>query len=503
MVVVVLVIIGVWWYTHRFVPPTFETQAVTMQTVKEEVDVTGTIAPIQDVSLSFEQGGKVAAVPVLVGDRVFGGQAIASLSNSDMYAQLLGAQARYDAAVASLEQLQEGTRPEQLEVYAAQTDQARRAVTQSETSLYDAIATAFTQSDSAVRSTADQMFSNPRSANPTLTVFVSDPTLKNDIEWRRLLLEKSLIGWENVLYVKTNGMTDATNADEYILDVQMFLQKLALAVNALTPNANLSQVTIDTYRSAVSLARTNVNTAATALSAAKSGYTAAVQALSIAEKQYTLQAAPATDATIKAAKAQVDAADAQVAQYRAMLAKTELTAPIDGTITLLDTKAGETVLAGKEIASLISVGKYQIDTYIPEADITKIRVGYSATFTLDAYDDSVVFHAKVVMIDPGETVIEGVATYKVTLQFIDTENKVRSGMSANVTILTEEHDNVLAVPSRALQTRSDGTTYVRTLDIEGNHVERTVVVGLRGSDGSVEILSGDITAGEEVITFEK
>jgi RND family efflux transporter MFP subunit len=502
--IVVLAFAGVfvWWYVSRDTGPSYETDTVTRGELREEVDVTGTVAPAEDVVLSFEQGGKVSYVPVSVGSYVYAGQPIAYLSNDDMEAQLKGAEARRDAALADLAKLEEGTRPEELDVYEAQVTQAKRSVSQAEDSVYTVISDAFTRADGAVRGNTDQLFSNPRSSRPTLSVFVSDPSLKNDIEWRRFLLEEMLTAWETSLSVRADVSGDTEETNTRLLDVQTFLQKVALAVNALEPTSVLSQTTIDGYKSAVASGRSSVSVAISGVSNAETSFVSAEQSLRVAESQYALRAAPATNATKSAAQAQVTAAEAQVAQYRALLAKTILTAPVGGTVTSLDVTAGETVNAGKEVARLISVGKYEIETYVPEADITKVRVGDTATFTLDAYDDSVVFHATVVMIDPAETVIEGVATYKVTLRFTDEENRVRSGMTANVTILCDIRSDVLSVPIRSVETNDDGSLVVRVLGLDGIPVSRTITTGLRGSDGRIEV-SGDIVEGEEVVLFEK
>ncbi|NTV44489.1 MAG: efflux RND transporter periplasmic adaptor subunit [Candidatus Yonathbacteria bacterium] len=505
--VVVLVLAGFgWWYTHRDGTPAYETDTVVRKDVLEEVDVTGMITPAQDISLSFEQSGRVTGIPVAVGTHVAAGQSIAFLGSADMQAQLDGAIARRDAVQADLEKLLEGTRPEQLAVSAAQVEQSAESLVEAKGAVYDVMADAFTRADGAVRGTTDQFFNNPRTTNPALIFVTTEGSVKNDVERRRVVLEQILTAWEVSIAARDNA--DATLAkritevEGYQTDVQTFLQKMSAVVNDLQTMSNLPQTTIDGYKAAVASARTSVNASISSFSSAKASYVAANQALNVMRSQYDLQKAPATDATIKAARAQVAAADAQVAQYRAMIGKSVIAAPIAGTITDLAMKLGETVVSGKEVARLISTGRYEIETHIPEADIVKIRIGQSATFTLDAYDDSVVFNATVVMIDPAETVIEGVSTYKVTLQFTDNEEKVRSGMTANVTILTEKKENVLAVPARSIDMRDDGQSFVRVQTPDGTAVERLVTPGLHGSDGWTEV-SGDLAEGESVILFEK
>ena len=129
--------------------------------------------------------------------------------------------------------------------------------------------------------------------------------------------------------------------------------------------------------------------------------------------------------------------------------------------------------------------------------VAMLRPGAKASVTLDAYGDRAVFEAVVVSVDPAETIVEGVATYTTTLAFREADERIRSGMSANVSIVTAERTNVLAIPARAV-TREDGRDVVR---ITRNEMPTVVPVtlGVRASDGLVEIIEG-VAEGDTVIT---
>jgi HlyD family secretion protein len=145
---------------------------------------------------------------------------------------------------------------------------------------------------------------------------------------------------------------------------------------------------------------------------------------------------------------------------------------------------------------LISTSPFEIEVNIPEADIAKVNIGNEAKVTLDAYGSETIFKAKVVSIDPGETVLEGVATYRTILHFLEDDKRIRPGLTANVEILTDKRENVIAIPWRAIMTK-DGEKFVRVL--EGNEVKEVKVkTGLQGSDGNVEIIEG-IREGDKVI----
>src|SRR5581483_10901237 len=94
--------------------------------------------------------------------------------------------------------------------------------------------------------------------------------------------------------------------------------------------------------------------------------------------------------------------------------------------------------------------KFQIDANIAEADIAKVALGQKATVTLDAYGPDVVFNATVIKIDPAETIVDGVPTYKTTFQFDTPDDRIKSGMTANIDIQGDSHTDVLAVPERAV-----------------------------------------------------
>jgi len=95
--------------------------------------------------------------------------------------------------------------------------------------------------------------------------------------------------------------------------------------------------------------------------------------------------------------------------------------------------------------------------------------------------------------------VEGVPTYKTTLQFIEEDGRIKSGMTANMDILTEQREKVIAIPQRAVFTK-EGKKLVRVLDNSDGISEREVKTGIRGSSGKVEILEG-LAEGEKVVTF--
>ena len=78
------------------------------------------------------------------------------------------------------------------------------------------------------------------------------------------------------------------------------------------------------------------------------------------------------------------------------------------------------------------------------------------------------------------------------------DERIKSGMTANIGILADERHNVIAIPGRAVVVKN-GDQIVRVV-IDGEIEERKVITGLRGSDGTVEVVKG-LNEGDKVITF--
>ena len=151
-------------------------------------------------------------------------------------------------------------------------------------------------------------------------------------------------------------------------------------------------------------------------------------------------------------------------------------------MTAKNIEVGEIVPANTAAVSVMSRGVYKIEASVAESDIANVRVGNKADVTLDAYQDAH-FDAVVTAVDPAEVIIEGVPTYKVTLNFVKKDERIRSGMTANTDIITAEVKGAILVPSRSLYSK-DGKRYVKVNGADGVVVERAVEVGIKDGEGT-------------------
>jgi HlyD family secretion protein len=290
-----------------------------------------------------------------------------------------------------------------------------------------------------------------------------------------------------------NAVSDALNAVP-ILDSFSTTDKTDLATQKTTIASAIALLSAKLQVVDVQKA-----TNASVLASADASVTTAENALAAAQKALALQEAGSTPESITTQQSRIASAQAQKELVQAQIATMTLTSPIAGVVTSQNARKGVFMQAGAPVVSVISSGAYEIEAYVPEADIAKVSVGETADVTLDAYTDADIFKATVASIDPAETILQDVSTYKVTMAFVDGKDaRIRSGMTANATILTDKRSNVIAVPTRAVIT-DGGQTYVRVVD-NGAITQVRVTVGLRSSDGYTEITNG-LSEGEDVVTF--
>lgn len=468
LLILAIVAIGGYFYLSRgnSLGPTL---AIAPGDFAEQVSVSGTVTAAHDVALGFAANGRIAGVYARVGQHVSLGSVLAETENGDLVATV----ALKSAALASL---LAGTRPEQIAVTEA-------SVASAATSLANAVQNAYTTADDAVHNRADSFFTNPRTT-PKLSFTVPNAVLVNTVERDRATAETSLSSLRALAATLTadNAADIARQAQPYLAQLATFLANANQALNQAIADQTTSAATLSSYSTTLATARANVNTVTTGLSAALS-------ALTDAQKTLALQKAGPTEANVAAAKADVENA-------RANLAKTRIVAPFSGVITRMDAKVGEIASPTTSGIAMQSDGLFQIETYIPEVAIARVARGDSATTTLDAYGPTIAFPSTVIEVDPAETVKDGVPTYKTVLVFGSVDPRIRSGMTANVSIKTGVLRDAIVIPAGAISFKagSSSVSVVHDKTVE----KRPVTVGPSPSLGQISIVSG-LSAGDVIL----
>ena len=189
--------------------------------------------------------------------------------------------------------------------------------------------------------------------------------------------------------------------------------------------------------------------------------------------------------------------DAQktVSDLKHQVALAKLTAPIDGIVTTVNLVAGQPSMG---TGIVMASDAYEVTADVVESDISTMSIGQPATVSVGAID--AVIGGTVSQIAPGASSSSGsgsVVTFPVTVTLTGAPSALRSGMTADITIVTDSATNVLTIPSAALRGTA-GSYRVQVLGADGKPENRTVDVGLVTSS-TAEIKRG-LTAGETVIT---
>lgn len=219
-------------------------------------------------------------------------------------------------------------------------------------------------------------------------------------------------------------------------------------------------------------------------------------------------------ATVAERRDAVASAREEVNRAQTNLSYAVITSPIDGVVISKSVEEGQTVAASYSTPTLFTIAKdlkdMRVIADVDEADIGGVKVGQRVTFTVDAYPDDT-FEGAVTQVRQEATTTNNVVTYEVVISAPNQDLKLKPGLTANVTIYTQETKGVLSVPSKALRftPEKDAVGGRKIKDIanaknkvwtlEGNTlVAHRVTVG--ATDGThTQILSG-IKKGQKVIT---
>src|SRR5438046_5203525 len=167
-----------------------------------------------------------------------------------------------------------------------------------------------------------------------------------------------------------------------------------------------------------------------------------------------------SQAQVQQSQAQVQAAEAQVQQAQAALqlaqvnlAHTTITSPIDGIVVSRDVNVGQTVAASLSAPTLFTIAndltKMQVIANIDQADIGLVENAKSVKFSVDAFPGKD-FDGKIEQMRLNPQTVQNVVTYNVVIDVDNPEQKLKPGMTANLTITINNRTNVPRVPTSHL-----------------------------------------------------
>ena len=419
----------------------------------------GKVQTSKEARLTFGSAGKVSKIMVKAGDKVKAGDALATLDTKSL-----------ELAV----------------------KQAQMAVTQAESALLQAQA-AFSASQNTLdnlKNSGDSLklvLINAQIARDTAQISLDAGIAAVDFTAADAALNRAKTYYD---YVQEQMKTaTSANADIWLL-AQDNAKKSLEAAQAAYNNAlagydsnqvNLKKEQLTGSQLSVTLAQKNIDDL---------GKNVALQAL---------QAASANQ-TVKQTQQSLDLAQQSLSDSQRQLDEATITAPFDGIIAAVLVKEGDMVpspsVSPTAVLQIVNPDTMQLVIQVDEIDIPSVKIGQAANVKVEALPGTT-FKGSVSAVYPVPAEQGGIVLYSVKLNLtLPADSGIKIGMSASADIQTENHANVLTVPSRAVTKNSQGQTVVKVKDGKTT-VEKPVVTGL--DDGlRTEIVSG-LSEGQTVV----
>jgi len=507
-------------------------------TLTSEVSASGQLVAQEDATLAVGVAGRVAQVHIQTGDRVQAGELLIQLENDDLERAVKASEQDLAIQQANLAQLTKDPSAQDLEA-------AQKAVANAQAQLDDLLAGPSEQDLASVQaavaaaqaqladleagaSKEELVQANAQLASAQAALAAAQArsaaqkeqlvVAQNDIDNTRLARDRAREQYEKLVW---NDWKAGVSWAPYS-PLGSAVKKAEANYEAAVANYDLTK--LQANDSALRQAQFQVSQAQYALSALKEAKTVQIAAAraQLARAESSLAAmleeksVPIANARAQLAQAesslaklvdgpseeQVTIANAQVEQARISLeeaqdnlAQASLVAPFDGLVTDVYLAEGEWV-AGPA-AELVNTSSLQVVLDVDEIDVGHIRLGQPARITLEPWPDQEL-PGKVVSIAPKAKIAGQIVTFEVQLDFDTQDLPVLTGMTANAELTTEEEQDVILVPNRAIVLdRETGTYYVNRVDGESlTRVE--VTLGLRDARYT-EIRSG-LQAGDRVFT---
>jgi HlyD family secretion protein len=180
--------------------------------------------------------------------------------------------------------------------------------------------------------------------------------------------------------------------------------------------------------------------------------------ISETERDNAVATARAARAAVEQAKGQLAQAQAQREQARTNLRYTDIVSPTDGVVISRAVNVGQTVAASLQAPVIFTIAqdlsKMEVHTNVAESDIGRLKPGMRVTFTVDAYPGEP-FRGSIRDIRNAPQVVQNVVTYDAVIDVSNDDLKLKPGMTATVSVITDRRRDVLAVPNAALRFRPE------------------------------------------------
>ncbi len=467
------------------------TDTVKKQTLAQTVLATGQVTSSTDLNLSFTTTGVIKNIRVSVGQKVRKGEVLANLEQGTEFGTLTSARGALLAAQARYQKIVDGASSEEIilaeiALKNAQTDLEN--IKKQQDGLVQNAYRALLNNDLQATVIAS---SGSSSVNPTISGTYTDT--------------KEGTYTINGYSTGSGGYFSLSGTIESGTGVISTTNPTPLGTKGLY--IQFDSVSVSTPWE-VKIPNTKSATYVTYLNAYQSALETKTRTISSAESlvdqrkaELALKKSAARRPDLDLAQADVLSAQGQYQNAQATFEKTILRAPADGVITDVAFKIGEQPKTLERVITLQDVDNLYIEGIVNESRVTTLAIGQPVAVTYDAFGKEQVFSGTVISIDPGATLDDGVANYKINVALSEINPLIRPGMNATFVVTIAKKADVLTIPETAL-VKKDGGTFVIRVEGKKKQVEIPVTVGMKGDGNLVEIIQG-VSEGDTVVINPK
>ncbi len=486
---------------------------VELGSIAQEIFEPGTIKKGDEINLSFANSGRIKLIYVKEGDIVEKDDVLATLDDDVLNINLEKAKSNLSIANINLQKLISVGSGQDIQTAQIIVDNANIALNSAIQNLEEAeqvsnerISNLYSDSLSVINSSvlaSETAYDNVR----TVLEKYFPKFYNQDSRNGALARDRIKASAEEIKYYRGLGDTDKTleiteknlksifEDMDAVMDIlnqpiyQDISQADKLIINTQKNNINQSLNSITSMIGAISLAK---SVKSSELSLAQNQKRSAEGTLTQAQNDLDRIMSSARDEDIALARLQIDQARKEVDLLEKMIEDSVIRAPFKGKVIRVNFKDLEIIQAGVPVITIILEDIYQVELNIYEGDIAKISIDNPAEIKVVALPNEE-FSGVVSFIDVASKLVDNVIYYKTLVNINNPSDKMKVGMTADVTITPLKKDNVLVIPERAVSNSA-----VTLTKEDGSIEEVTVNLGLRGSDRMVEVLSG-LNLGDKII----
>jgi HlyD family secretion protein len=465
------------------------------------VSPTGEVYAPRSIDLNFDVT-KVQLIELNVnpGQLVKAGEILARIETSDLERAVQQAEADLTIAEDDLDQ----TRNPYSEL---DLIQAQLTVSQTEVSLLEAQAKLddlLNPDLNSAWSTVQDAATSLETAKAQLTI--AENSTENAAKVRTLEYERD---WYRNHYWEVEKKYNGGDASKQELD-EAYLTLVAAEEKLLVAQTN-AEVSLTSAQNKVTQAQESLQTAQENYAALKNPEEVDKRSAQnqVTQADYNLAKARETLANVEAGPSEqdIELAEAKVVNAQAKLEEAQealdvatMVAPFDGTVVSVGVEVGDFVSSGDIVVALTDLTNLRILATVDETDIGNVEIGQKVDITFDAFP-GYTFSGEVLEVPLQGNLMQNVLTYDVPVSLEGpTEIGLKPGMTANLTIVVGQRQDVLLVPVMAIMQGESGDVVL--VQDRGGSVETPVQTGL--TDGSyVEVVSGLIEGDNVVVQYEE